>query len=105
MKSRSDLVPDLAAIRVRDGADMLVMPNMELFAQQYPDDEELRGAINMVRDRRILLAYVDALVAAARKVTCVWCNGTGRSINQRTHLHEPCPHCGDLRALLPKEGT
>lgn len=59
----------LAAIRARDAADWPVVPNLELFAQHNPDDEELRQAIHQVRDRRVLLHAYDALAAAARKVT------------------------------------
>ena len=53
---------DLDAIRARDAADMEVLPGLEAYAQ-HVDDEELRNAIHMVRDRRALLAHVDALAA------------------------------------------
>ena len=53
---------DLDAIRARDAADMEVLPGLEAYAQ-HVDDKELRNAIHMVRDRRALLAHVDALAA------------------------------------------
>lgn len=55
--------------------------------------EELRAGRN---DRADLLAYVDALRAAAGKVTCETCRGTGI---ERT-LVTACPDCTDLRKLL-----
>lgn len=53
---------DLDAIRARDAEDMLMMPMLETLAGSV-DDAELRNTIDMLRDRRALLAYVDALVA------------------------------------------
>jgi hypothetical protein len=49
-----------------------------------------------VHDRRALLAAYDALRAAAGKVTCETCRGTGI---ERT-LVTACPDCTDLRTLL-----
>jgi hypothetical protein len=49
-----------------------------------------------VADRRDLLAYVDELRAAAGKVTCETCRGTGI---ERT-LVTACPDCTDLRTLM-----
>ena len=76
---------DLAAIRARD-------------AKSYDDDNWLHV------DRRALLAYVDALRAAAGKVTCRRCLGHGDLLQPdavppgwRT---DPCPDCTDLRTLL-----
>ena len=68
---------------------------------------EMRGGGAIVaafHDRRALLAYVDALIAAARKVTCLRCGGDGflTDFNRATKLYDdtPCPSCDDLRALL-----
>lgn len=84
---------DLDGIRKRDAADMEVLPNLEAVSQ-HVDDEELRGAIHMVRDRNDLLAYVDELREAAGRVRCARCERMGH------YADEPCPDCADLRALL-----
>jgi hypothetical protein len=70
---------DLAAIRARDDASVI-----------YPE------TLTVVHDRRALLAAYDALRAAAGKVTCETCRGTGI---ERT-LVTACPDCADLRRLL-----
>lgn len=69
----------LAAIRARDDASVI-----------YPE------TLTVVHDRRALLAAYDALRAAAGKVTCETCRGTGI---ERT-LVTACPDCTDLRTLL-----
>jgi hypothetical protein len=51
-----------------------------------------------------LLCYVDELRAAAGKVTCETCSGTGNAGNELVG-DEDCPDCADLRLLLAKEGT
>lgn len=70
---------DLEAIKARSAADMPVLPTMELFAQQYPADEELRNAITMIRDRHDLLEEVNRLQECLRGVascgTCSACRG------------------------------
>jgi hypothetical protein len=56
-------------------------------------------------DRRALLAYVDALRAAAGKVTCWRCEGFGElksPYEEGAGMDDadPCPDCTDLRRLL-----
>jgi hypothetical protein len=50
-----------------------------------------------------LLAYVDALRAAAGKVTCWRCLSSGIVRDTETNMGGPCPDCSELRALLPEE--
>lgn len=70
---------DLEAIKARSAADMQIIPCMELFAQNYPADEELRNAIAMIRDRHYLLEEVQRLRECLRGVascgTCSACRG------------------------------
>ena len=58
-----------------------------------------------VADRRALLAYVDALRAAAGKVTCKRCDDSGFEpwSDFGGAVIEPCPDCADLRKLLEGE--
>lgn len=56
-------------------------------------------------DRRALLQYVDALRAAAGKVTCWRCEGYGElksPYEEGAGMDDAdlCPDCSDLRALL-----
>jgi hypothetical protein len=78
---------DLDAIRARDA--------------EITDPDFWPSAI----DRRALLAYVDALVAAAGKVTCWRCEGFGElksPYEEGAGMDDadPCPDCADLRRLL-----
>ena len=75
---------DLEAIRARD-AEM--------------GDADVRFVRKSLADRRALLAYVDALLAAAGKVTCWVCQGTGIDRGWPVH-NPPCYACADLRRLL-----
>jgi hypothetical protein len=70
--------PDLEAIRARDAQNL---------------DPDWPSAV----DRRALLAYVDALRAAAGKVQCFHC---GNLISEAWTRLGPCPSCADLRKLL-----
>jgi hypothetical protein len=51
-------------------------------------------------DRRALLAYVDALRAAAGKVACARCDGQGGLHRIDGEFLGDCPDCTDLRRLL-----
>ena len=82
---------------------------MDLEAIRARDAESYDIAYWPHIDRRALLAYVDALRAAAGKVECMCCAGGGRrEIYERGDLigefppigDEPCPDCADLRKLL-----
>jgi hypothetical protein len=60
-------------------------------------------------DRRALLAYVDALRAAAGKVTCRRCEGFGElksPYEEGAGMDDadPCPDCTPLRALIKEAG-
>lgn len=95
---------DLDAIRKRDAADMEILPALEDTALCI-DDEELRNAIHMVRDRNGLLTYIDKLREAAGKVTCHRCGNTGKALQSLpgsagAWVETTCPDCADLRALL-----
>jgi hypothetical protein len=85
---------DLEAIRARDALDDIHVGLNEIPAH----------IMQIEADRHELLAYVDALRAAAGKVTCRRCNGHGDLLQPdavppgwRTDL---CPDCADLRRLL-----
>lgn len=81
------MTTDLAAIRARD-ANCYPLPPIV-------DESYLRQA---ERDRHNLLAYVDALAVAARKVTCGNCANDHWGVPRG-----PCPDCADLRAILEGE--
>jgi hypothetical protein len=76
--------PDLEAIRARREAEA----STRLAMGYFPSAAE--------QDADALLQYVDSLRAAAGKVTCETCRGTGI---ERT-LVTACPDCTDLRTLL-----
>lgn len=87
---------DLDAIRARDAAGVY-------------DSVTIHSANAHFRiaafDRRALLAYVDALRAAAGKVTCWRCEGFGElksPYEEGAGMDDadPCPDCADLRKLL-----
>ena len=87
---------DLDAIRARVAADV------EL---NGPITDELRRICLAHADRFDLLAYVDALRAAAGKVTCWRCEGYGELKSPYEEGagmddSDPCPDCADLRRLL-----
>ena len=76
-------------------------PKMSIPVSPNDDDEFICRTLDD------LLAYVDALRAAAGKVTCRRCLGHGDLLQPdavppgwRT---DPCPDCAYLRTLLPKE--
>lgn len=82
---------DLEAIRARVEARRLSAPSRRRLRPEERDCDKL-------------LAYVDKLREAARKVTCRRCLGHGNLLQPdavppgwRT---DPCPDCADLRRLL-----
>jgi len=89
---------DLDAIRARD------RDYDDVFEAQANMSKDIAHRLVAwpVADRRALLAYVDALRVAARKVTCKRCAPANPGV-----LHEfysgkpyPCTDCADLRQLL-----
>ena len=73
---------DLEAIRARVEARRLSAPSRRRLRPEERDCDKL-------------LAYVDALREAARKVTCGNCANDHWGVPRG-----PCPDCGDLRRLL-----
>jgi hypothetical protein len=84
---------ELEAIRARD------CDYDDVFEAQANMSKDIahRLAAWPVADRRALLAYVDALRAAAGKVQCFHC---GNLISEAWTRLGPCPSCADLRKLL-----
>ena len=78
---------ELEAIRARDANSC---PQPPIVDESYLQPAQ--------RDRHKLLDYVNELRAAAGKVTCETCHGTGI---ERT-LVTACPDCADIRRLLGK---
>jgi hypothetical protein len=73
-----------------------------LFNPEAMEHEKVRDLLIDCR------AYVDALRAAAGKVTCWRCEGFGElksPYEEGAGMDDadPCPDCTDLRALLTKE--
>ena len=93
----------LGAIRTRDESDR----------KAYPGNLSVPEL-----DRRDLLLYVDALLAAAGKVTCFRCGGTGlvarieTTVTNTEHsasassrwVQDSCESCADLLRLMKEAG-
>ena len=87
---------DLEAIRARDASE-----------GHFREGHDVWPVFQSVYDRRTLLAYVDELRAAARKVTCMKCAGQGTifvvdyiDVTGEFRSRKTCPDCADLRGLL-----
>lgn len=92
----------LEAIRARDADDYAAADVLRNIRSAGNTDPELEATINMIADRRDLLAAYDALLAAAKKVTCKRCDDSGVEpwSDFGGAAAEPCPDCADLRRLL-----
>ena len=93
---------DLDAIRARDADDYAAADVLRNIRSAGNTDPELEATINMIADRRDLLAAYDALLAAAKKVTCKRCAPANPGVLHEFYTGEPypCPDCADLRRLL-----
>jgi hypothetical protein len=88
---------DLDAIRARD------RDYDDVFEAQANMSKDIAHRLVAwpVADRRALLAYADALRAAAGKVTCNRCRGMQMVYDPRCITERSaCPDCADLRKLL-----
>ena len=91
---------EMEAIRARDAADYPAAEVLRKLAGVAGNgDPEMQATIDMIADRRALLAAYDALAAAARKVCCGRC---GLFPDEQSHdeCTADCPDCADLRKIL-----